>query len=456
MGARCSNLALFSNPCAISKCVAHTQILFEEQSFSGSNSLQMVLTLNGGTHYNGNPVKTVFLKLFPNVNSPILQTHNRNASYAIGLKALLYETAIYKTTIDPIVSQKMCPFFPIVYAVGLQCSYEDIQELLNLSPSKNLLSLLNNRLFPSIFNDPTLNPVQQVQYCCLLIENLYEHPNTVSLGQFYIKSARSYIGENSVSSLQNLKSTWFSILFQIVYGLLVLKYAGVAHNDFHLENVIITTLPQPLTLCLGLGLFNTKYYAVTTRHIIKIIDFDHSSFMPYDNEIVETLGCRAHSCTPSVREPQDFVRLVLNMLYLYQPDAQVNRVDSVSFSFFMEPVLRLLCKNQDSIDLLLDISKQSQSITVNHQGVNHEFFEQFNSLEHILNGLAELCDIPVTTRRPANTKQQDCYFVDPLFFDQSLVKVSDVSTTLQEPTVQQVRDLEITVAQQRYDMSQLI
>ncbi len=65
-----------------------------------------------------------------------------------------------------------------------------------------------------------------------------------------------------------------NIYIQIFYTLYVMSQIRFGHNDLHYGNIFIQTLDSPIQLnykVMG------KYYSITTKHLVKIYDFDHSS-----------------------------------------------------------------------------------------------------------------------------------------------------------------------------------
>lgn len=98
------------------------------------------------------------------------------------------------------------------------------------------------------------------------------------------KSLRDLIEDRVLSS-----SDLHAIVFQVLYTLNEMYYAGIKHNDLHLGNVWIQLLPNPRTLhyyYASPGSNQLHHFVITTRYLVKIYDFDRSTFTKRNAEDV--------------------------------------------------------------------------------------------------------------------------------------------------------------------------
>jgi hypothetical protein len=78
-----------------------------------------------------------------------------------------------------------------------------------------------------------------------------------------------------------------SILFQFFYALYVMHVHKIVHNDNHMDNVLIQTLPEEITLDFTIGTFNVRF---STKYIVKFFDWDRAYCEALgENEIIDSL-----------------------------------------------------------------------------------------------------------------------------------------------------------------------
>ncbi|VBB18366.1 hypothetical protein YASMINEVIRUS_829 [Yasminevirus sp. GU-2018] len=86
---------------------------------------------------------------------------------------------------------------------------------------------------------------------------------------------------NKISSIdQDAITSFFKVMFQIVYILNIFYQVGFVHNDLHLKNIMIEKLSKPVTYYFFVDddISSGKYtsYKITTDLLVKIFDFDLS------------------------------------------------------------------------------------------------------------------------------------------------------------------------------------
>lgn len=78
------------------------------------------------------------------------------------------------------------------------------------------------------------------------------------------------------STVSRSLSSWLSVLFQILYTLLVFEVFGLKHNDLHVGNVFIQENITPQTYIYIVS--ENTYFEVPVKYLVKIYDFDLGSF----------------------------------------------------------------------------------------------------------------------------------------------------------------------------------
>lgn len=532
MGNQCTNLALLSNPCELKECV---KVVTTRPRNSESRSIQWEVTLQPNTHYNGEPVDRVFLKLFVNsssVTEPFVQSlaegitklypgsrPNPTAlqnNLVLLLSSLEYEMKINASLIQPAVRQHVCPFFPTVYSVGYNCTFTDLIDMfkteapsdvaakLRTTPLQQQLNVRNiseaivtdlyeslarsfgqvktlagrqgrsSKHAPpkpvSVSSTPNLEFIRQAKFCVMVSEVMQGKP------------LKDWCLENGIFH-RGLNTDMYVLLFEVAYACYTLELAGVSHNDLHSGNVFVTTHPSAVPFYLCTSLTRPQYYRFTTALHAKVYDYDHASFPNYPNPMLEPLGLtRTYSHSQNVWPTKDFVKVIVDLA------ARCYRVQKQDRWF--DEVLQLIVKSPDLVPFFRTLYEQGNSLqNPKKKSLTKKFFtDALLPMSDVLPRLAVKAGIPVTHEPAPLVEGEEFYAVDPSFFRDGNVQEAKVYNSLLTDEFynrlttkvellqreeknqstehqalqdsfntkrQQLRNMEIEVRQQQYDVAQL-
>jgi len=161
----------------------------------------------------------------------------------IGVK---YEVKVYRDIISRITDGHYSPNFVRYIGYG-QC------------PVKNVKNLGGPEITSSIENiyGPILRKYPDLPMGILITEKAGAGQPVQSLNDFW---------QGNPSDEDNLK-----VIFQIVYAVAVMQEFRLVHNDMHSANVLVVTLPAPITIFF---VFDTRVFKITTRYVPKLFDWD--------------------------------------------------------------------------------------------------------------------------------------------------------------------------------------
>jgi len=274
MGARCSDLAEYDNPCEVMQCVDAVKVLPLGQSASAS--FQAVLTMKPGTNYQGVPVRQAFLKCFVNVYHERQPTQFPEPIYrdnSVSWKGLYYELVMNMSVIQPLISQRICPFFLQVYNGSFNCSYDNV---LQVAPRQTVIQSVYRKGAPPATED--LSWLQSSKFCFMVSEAV-SAPTLRTWFQAANRSAKDK----------------YMVLFQIAYACFIMEQAHIAHNDLHDDNVFVKTEAAPVTYTLVVPTTPPTYYQFTTRYRALLFDFDQSNTQLYNNPSVDAFVALEHA-----------------------------------------------------------------------------------------------------------------------------------------------------------------
>ena len=293
-----ANMVSVSNLLSIINCVKK---LRGQPSNSASPTDIYILDMNSNFLYEGEHVKTIYMKIFisgMDSNTTTIRPSNSNLD-----NQMSYEYMVYLSKIKDIVKLNICPYFVKVLGGNLKVRLFDLATLLyNRLPGNQTNIEIFNRFFrnmnyvytytkdrPSIENpvSPTdLFPDEKLQnslinadYGFFMTEGTQ---NTITLEQ--------YINYNLDQPID-----YFNIiLFQLIVACRAMNLAKLAHNDLHHANILVEEV-KGLDKCCFLTNDgkNNKIYAITTPFRIRIYDFDRGFINgdhPYDNPIAGSLN----------------------------------------------------------------------------------------------------------------------------------------------------------------------
>lgn len=126
----------------------------------------------------------------------------------------------------------------------------------------------------------------------------------------------------------------FSILFQIFYTLRELSLAGVRHNDIHFGNVYINILDKKKRLIYFYD--QDKYSVIETKYIVKIYDFDNSSFTITGaprNTYIENSQCPDYGMCSNKDDRYDLFIIIKRLSWLNYINMKSNKLLPVIENF---------------------------------------------------------------------------------------------------------------------------
>jgi serine/threonine protein kinase len=411
--------------------------------------------LQDGTHYNGRLIEKVFVKLFVNpfqlaldqntveyknyVKRLLPSITDKNLTAKINkktmyLEALYYEMVLQNSVITPIVTQGVCPFFPVAYSAGYNCLYTDVQALTStLQPQIIMNTLLQDVDHPQMTarlkDAPILTPILSKLTYCMLVS---EYINGVSLHDWMLQKN---ICRSGTTTTTHMPDFWV-IMFQVAIACHVMELANVSHNDLHSKNVLIVEHPTPVKYCFhfpGNKVLKESYYRFSSRYEAKVFDFDRSNFSQYVNPLLQSNTNPFSTVVTYSRAPwksKDFFKLVVNI---------ANRVYRGKYDVgFINEGLLYIVSSPESHNEIINMYKASpqlqrvfykkRSSTFVAQSVEKPFFDKLFSMSRIINELSIQANIQVSTQAPG--VQEFVYVVDPRFFVNSRVITHQVYETL--------------------------
>lgn len=220
------------------------------------------------------------------------------------LKALEYETAVYRYLTDTFITTNFSPNFIPILAFG-SCPVSKIKENIFRVAKPNEVEILKSffelaDLFPNL--DLNILVTGTTKQGIVHLENFIQaHP---VLPKYEIKS----------------------IIFQLVYTLYLLEQVRVVHNDLHFDNILIQTLTQPVTLTyvISPGL-NVSFM---TQYVIRFFDWDRSYVSALGENPILNLDWNIELNTLNEWVPnRDFYQIVC--LLKHSPKAYRRAIDDI-------------------------------------------------------------------------------------------------------------------------------
>ena len=477
MGSGCSNLSLLSNPCDISRCATSLQLLPQT---TASPSAQCIITLQPGTHFDGKGVEKVFVKFFVNpfdvstsffvtrfnqiFTGDAFQLDKSLKLLKLNLDFLYYEMVLQGSVITPIVTQNICPFFPMSYSNGYNCGYSDLMALMKTPVERIQLPTFIINTFLQYMLDKRLDKgkitelLTNIRYCMSVSEVI---PG-IDIGQWMVS-------QGVLTNKKHLVDFWV-IMFQVALACYVMELAGVSHNDLHKGNVMIITHASPVQYCFFVPQLNPPYIRFQSKYQVKVFDFDRSNFSSFENKAVRSYSSYSYTTAPV--KGKDLLNLFLNLGYFLRKSSDTTNV--------LTTFRRQLTADKLFENLLMQMANTSPYLQLNNKALSKTWFKNMNSSTFILSNFIRLGRLSQTGQEP--TDVEVVHVIDPQFFENSRVITTKVYHTLQQLQVQHagaeyspehvqeetrsleadikseerhIRLLELELEQQKYDLNQL-
>jgi hypothetical protein len=195
---------------------------------------------------------------YPDLSNRVFGDERKFASDIVNdtmTTSLDYEARVYQYITENIILRNISPnFIPLL--TNNQCSLDTIIHSMNefdiFKRKPELLEKLTtlNHVFPTLpLNFIMTGSAESVVSAIEFFRNL--------------KSLKISISESEYSS----------IMFQFFYALYVMDEFKIVHNDNHMNNVLIQTLPNDVTFDITIGPLNVQF---TTRYVVKFFDWDRA------------------------------------------------------------------------------------------------------------------------------------------------------------------------------------
>jgi hypothetical protein len=169
--------------------------------------------------------------------------------------SLEYEASVYQYITDKIILKNISPNFIPLFTNNI-CNIKTVLDSLvkfgNFKRKKTLVSKLKvlHELFPSL-----------------------EMHFIMTGSSKSMTSARELFLNIKHGKIIFPEYEYSSIMFQFFYALYVMHVHKIVHNDNHMGNVLIQTLPEEITLDFTIGPLNVKF---STKYIVKFFDWDRA------------------------------------------------------------------------------------------------------------------------------------------------------------------------------------
>ena len=331
-----SSIATVSNLLSLIDC---TNKVKGQAAKSASPTDIYVLDMNSNFLYEGEHVKTIYMKTFiSGMDRRSLRRRKLDGEMA-------YEYFVYLSKIKDILKLNICPYFVKVLGGNLNTPSDHIITLITsrLNPAIKLLynnlSLLRDKIdkhdrkditdkTPDEINNERKEKQQEAdlttqfekykeQIYYSFIRNMYYiYSNTdgrpsiedpfdykkhvfptekieVSLDQANYGYFMTEGTPNTISLADyinnNLDSTSIDnfniLLFQLIVAFRAMNLAKLAHNDLHTGNILVETKEEKCCI-LTTDMKNDKVYAIKSPFRIRVYDFDRSYIQGYENPVI--------------------------------------------------------------------------------------------------------------------------------------------------------------------------
>ena len=217
--------------------------------------------------------KEIFIKVFVDIkdkksrlklvddfeyNEDLDDFYKKEEQYA----GLIYETEIYNKKIQPMIDNKLSNNF-INFICLYDINHEDLVKYILPETSFAINDDIKKALKLKLSED-----FSGIKYKI----SIFDYKNNS-------RDLKSWMGnylmvKDEDTEIDNCyyKDFW-KVLFQIASACYLLSLSKIKHGDLHIENVIIETIPDEKTF---VYIINNKRYAIKTKHIVYIYDFDRS------------------------------------------------------------------------------------------------------------------------------------------------------------------------------------
>jgi hypothetical protein len=368
--------------CTISPCIKKITGLATD---SASPTDTWIINFKENVYYNNHKIEKGFLKIFLNPNTPGISNSRR-----VDLLALDYEINIYKDVIKNLIEYKVCPNFIKYLASGINCSFENLNSMLNgnihtdigevISPRQTALNLLRNITFLQYEinenNDkrPAINDNSQLNYRYPAVNIGFKYNMLMSEDSNAVKF-NSWIGSNIRNS--NFEQDLYSILFQIFVACYSMSLSKLVHNDLHSGNVFIrTSLSKDM-----LYYVNSVPTGIRSRFTALIYDFDRGYCERFgDNPKLQNFECNVASQCNIYIENKDIIKILCYVYSYIENDIIRNKL------------LELLTSNASHKKELIETYRFRNSCFLQKDDIAQppNFYTKFNNCETIINKLRNL------------------------------------------------------------------
>lgn len=380
MGAGSSiNVNQFSEGCDLDKIVSKVKGL---KANSASPTDTWILDFKSNVYYDNVRLEKGFMKYF--VDPYSLEPTNQSVNLIYHLLGLRYEISVYRDVIKPLIDYQVCPNFISFLFAGISC--KGITLLNSLKTTLPEVEASNNleRNIEYITNNVKQRPSITERSNKLSMLNKKIHKN-VDRSWKYSFMVNKVINPDTTTTFFDFITTKGSkldyyqkafVLFDILYACYAMNCAGVIHNDLHLGNIYLETLPTPVKVCYIYG-DDKKKFVFERNYKIMVYDFDRAYAQVLGENKLLNIYCKDFASCNRLSSNKDFYKVIQSMYV-----TSTSKRDR-------ELCLNLLTSDKRKMAQLEEYFKDQQGNIYIFKGMplNDSVFARYNSGEIILDTL---------------------------------------------------------------------
>jgi len=266
-------------------------------------------------------------------------------------EGVLYESNLYKYIIDKIIVNNYSPNF-IPYLGFGKCKLDSMHEVFK---SQRDYQLLDRQL--SQFSDGEIvNPNTNIN---ILITE-------VPKGN--IRTLFDIINQKTED--EELEA----IFVQLLYSLSIMSKFRITHNDMHPNNIIVSTLDEPVNMCFIIGV---RKFFIRTRLIPYLFDWDNSYCeMLGKNPYVNEERCKLFGMCNSFSDKRDMFMVACSMF----KHGLSSRIRSLLYHAYSGVVFNITVDKADNVNEQISVGITEEQMNDIERHV--PFFTDYNDIHH--------------------------------------------------------------------------
>lgn len=275
-GSNCAQLKKIENACEMANCIKAVK---GQSSNSVSPTDTWILKFKDGTRYEDEPIKRAFLKYWVEVKTLSPQIENFGVMEK-RLKGLNYEMSVYSEVIRKLLDFKVNCHFVRYLGRGKSCTFDQLLRMLTAAEGFKSVEQWRNKLIRNVIyissaknERPAVDDEDGDTFA------FSEQDSETVVSQFRY---RLLVTEKSQTRLKDFLANqprtpecFLKLFFQVATACYAMELSKLTHNDLHLGNVMVDTLPEGEEN-LFVYYIDSKVYAFRSRHVAKVYDFDRA------------------------------------------------------------------------------------------------------------------------------------------------------------------------------------